>query len=34
MVDYNATVITQQDNVTCGPRYPKELIEFLSGSED
>jgi hypothetical protein len=33
MVDYDAMLITHQDNVACRPRYPKKLIEFLSGSE-
>jgi hypothetical protein len=33
MVDYDAMLITHRDNVACRPRYPKKLIEFLSGSE-
>jgi hypothetical protein len=33
MVDYDAMLITHQDNVACRPSYPKKLIEFLSGSE-
>jgi hypothetical protein len=33
MVDYDALLITHQDNVAGRPRDPKKLIEFLPGSD-